>query len=149
MSSKCRRAASSLRLAAALVGAGALNAVAWSAEGGPESGAAVGSLEEVVVTAEKRESTVQKTPISITAFSGPALEAQGVAAKDAAVRLKQHPYYVGKLYAQGRNYTPEELRSVTVRLADLDHAIKGGSRLAGELELERALIEITAPSASG
>jgi len=78
-----------------------------------------------------------------------ALEAQGVAAKDAAVKLKQHPYYVGKLYAQGRNYTAEELRGVTVRLADLDHAIKGGSRLAGDLELERALIEITAPSARG
>ena len=74
-----------------------------------------------------------------------ALEAQGVAAKDAAVTLKQHPYYVGKLYAQGRNYTAEELRAVTVRLADLDHAIKGGSRLASDLELERALIEITAP----
>ena len=38
-----------------------------------------------------------------------ALEAQGVAAKDAAVTLKRHPYYVGKLYAQGRNYTPDEL----------------------------------------
>lgn len=78
-----------------------------------------------------------------------ALEAQGIAAKDAAVTLRQHPYYVGKLYAQGRNYTPEELRSVTVRLAELDHAVKGGSRLAGDLELERALIEITEPPARG
>jgi iron complex outermembrane recepter protein len=34
-------------------------------------------LSEVVVTAEKRESTVQKTPISITAYSGDALAAQG------------------------------------------------------------------------
>lgn len=74
-----------------------------------------------------------------------ALDAQGIAAKDAAVTLKAHPYYVGKLYAQGRNYEPEELREVTVRLARLDHALKGGSRLAPELELERALIEITAP----
>ena len=32
-------------------------------------------------------------------------------AKDAAVTLKRHPYYVGKLYPQGRNYTPEELRT--------------------------------------
>jgi DNA polymerase III subunit delta len=73
------------------------------------------------------------------------LEAQGIAAKDAAAALKQHPYYVGKLYAQSRNYTPDELRAVTVRLADLDHALKGGSRLAGDLELERALVEITQP----
>ena len=68
---------------------------------------------------------------------------KGIAAKDAAATLKQHPYYVGKLYAQARNYSPAELRAVTVRLAELDHALKGGSRLAGDLELERALIEIT------
>ena len=72
-----------------------------------------------------------------------ALEAGGVSAKDAAVRLKRSPYYIGKLYAQARNFSPEELRDVTVRLAALDHAIKGGSRLAPELELERALVEIT------
>ena len=76
-----------------------------------------------------------------------ALDAQGIAAKDAAVKLKAHPYYVGKLYAQGRNYEREELRAITVRLARLDHALKGGSRLAPELELERALIEITEPRA--
>ena len=75
------------------------------------------------------------------------LEASGVSAKDAAVRMKRNPYYVGKLYAQGRNYSPDELRDVTVRLAELDHALKGGSRLAPELELERALIEITRPAA--
>jgi DNA polymerase-3 subunit delta len=74
-----------------------------------------------------------------------ALEANGVAAKEAAVRLKRNPYYVGKLYAQARNYSADELRDVTVRLAGLDHALKGGSRLAPELELERALVEITSP----
>ena len=74
-----------------------------------------------------------------------ALEAQGIPAKDAAVTLKRHPYYVGKLYSQARNYDPEELRIVIVRLAELDHALKGGSRLAADLELERALIEITSP----
>jgi DNA polymerase III subunit delta len=71
------------------------------------------------------------------------LEASGLTAKDAAVRLKRNPYYVGKLYAQARNFSPEELRDVTLRLADLDHALKGGSRLGPELELERALVEIT------
>ena len=34
-------------------------------------------LQEIVVTAEKRESTIQKTPISITAYSGDTLAAQG------------------------------------------------------------------------
>ncbi len=33
-------------------------------------------------------------------------------------------------------------------LARLDHALKGGSHLAPELELERTLIAITAPAAA-
>lgn len=72
-----------------------------------------------------------------------ALDAEGVPSKEAATRLKMHPFYVQKLYAQSRNYSEQELRHATVRLAQLDHALKGGSRLAGDLELERALIEIT------
>ena len=35
-------------------------------------------LQEIVVTAEKRESTVQKTPISITAITGADLVERGV-----------------------------------------------------------------------
>jgi iron complex outermembrane recepter protein len=67
----------SMAMAGILVGALGLSGVARSAEAGPES-ASSGALEEVVVTAEKRESTVQKTPISITALSGADLQAQGV-----------------------------------------------------------------------
>jgi len=77
-----------------------------------------------------------------------ALEAEGVTAKEAATRLRQHPFYLGKLYTQARNYTADELRAIKVRLAELDHALKGGSRLAPDLELERALIEITPPRES-
>jgi len=71
------------------------------------------------------------------------LDEEGVEAKEAAARLKLHPFYVRKLYAQARNFTVDELRGATVRLAELDHALKGGSRLASDLELERALVEIT------
>jgi DNA polymerase-3 subunit delta len=71
------------------------------------------------------------------------LDEQGVEAKDAATRLKLHPFYVRKLYGQARNFSVDELRSATVRLAELDHALKGGSRLQNDLELERALVEIT------
>jgi DNA polymerase III delta subunit len=60
--------------------------------------------------------------------------------------MKRHPFYVQKLYAQARNFGEEELRDATIRLAALDHAIKGGSRLSPELELERALIDVTAPA---
>jgi DNA polymerase III subunit delta len=67
----------------------------------------------------------------------------GLGAREAAARMKRHPFYVEKLYAQARNYTVDELRDAVVRLAQLDHALKGGSRLAPDLELERALVEIT------
>jgi DNA polymerase III subunit delta len=43
----------------------------------------------------------------------------------------------------GRNYSEAELDDALVRLAELDHAIKGGSRLAPELELQRALVDLT------
>ena len=46
----------------------------------------------------------------------------------------------------GAELQPEELGSAIVRLADLDLALKGGSKLPGELEFARALIEITRPA---
>ena len=70
---------------------------------------------------------------------------QGLSAQDAAGRLGRHPFSSQKLYAQARNFTADELDDALVRLAQLDHALKGGSRLPTELELERALVEITAP----
>jgi DNA polymerase-3 subunit delta len=69
----------------------------------------------------------------------------GIGAREAAAQMKRHPFYVEKLFAQARNYSVDELRDVVVRLAELDHALKGGSRLAPDLELERALIDITRP----
>lgn len=72
-----------------------------------------------------------------------ALDAQGVRARDAAPRLKMHPFAAEKAFAQSRNFTVDELRDTVVRLARLDFALKGGSRLAGELELARALIDVT------
>jgi DNA polymerase III delta subunit len=75
------------------------------------------------------------------------LDAEGVPAKEAAARLKLHPFYTQKLYGQARNYSRAELQGATVRLAALDHSLKGGSRLPNDLELERALIEITGAAA--
>jgi DNA polymerase-3 subunit delta len=68
---------------------------------------------------------------------------EGLSAREAASRMKRHPFYVEKLFSQARNYSVDELRDAVVRLAELDHALKGGSRLAPDLELERTLIEIT------
>lgn len=72
-----------------------------------------------------------------------ALAAEGVRPRDAASRLKLHPFAAEKAFAHAANFAPDELAAATVRLAGLDHAIKGGSRLSPELELERALVEIT------
>jgi DNA polymerase III subunit delta len=74
-----------------------------------------------------------------------ALAVEGVPAREAAERMKKSRFYVEKLYEQAANFTADELRDAIVRLAELDHALKGGSRLTGELEFDRALIELTAP----
>ena len=71
------------------------------------------------------------------------LEAKGIGAAEAAARLGIKPFPAQKLYGQVRNFSASELDAALVRLAQLDHALKGGSRLANELELERALVDIT------
>jgi DNA polymerase-3 subunit delta len=74
------------------------------------------------------------------------LAAEGMRPRDAAGRLKVHPFAAEKAFAQAENFSVEELRNAVVRLAQLDHAIKGGSRLSGDLELARALLDITRPA---
>ncbi|HVM57899.1 MAG TPA: DNA polymerase III subunit delta [Gaiellaceae bacterium] len=69
----------------------------------------------------------------------------GVRPRDAAAQLKMHPYAAEKAFAQAANFSPEELSDAIVRLAELDAASKGGSRLPSDLELERALVDITRP----
>ncbi|MGD0714830.1 MAG: DNA polymerase III subunit delta [Gaiellaceae bacterium] len=68
---------------------------------------------------------------------------EGIRAKDAAGRLKMHPFAAEKAFAQAASFSPEELADAVVRLADLDAAAKGGSRMPADLEFERALIQIT------
>ncbi len=72
------------------------------------------------------------------------LASEGVRPRDAATTLKRHPFYVEKVFAQAANFSEEELRDAVVRLARLDHALKGGSRLAPDLELQRALVDLSA-----
>jgi DNA polymerase III subunit delta len=74
------------------------------------------------------------------------LAAEGVSAREAASRLRRNPYYVQKLYAQAGNFSPEELGDALVRTAELDLAVKGGSKLPSELELDCALADATAAS---
>jgi DNA polymerase-3 subunit delta len=74
------------------------------------------------------------------------LAADGVRPRDAASTLKRHPFYVEKVFSQAANFSEDELRDAVVRLAELDHALKGGSKLAPDLELQRALIDLSAGS---
>ncbi len=76
-----------------------------------------------------------------------ALAEEGVRPRDAAGKLKMHPFAAEKAFAHAANYSPDELEHALVRLADLDLALKGNSRLSGELELERALVEVTPAAA--
>jgi DNA polymerase-3 subunit delta len=76
------------------------------------------------------------------------LEAEGLSPQAAADRLgKRSAFPVQKAYGHAREFSEEELGRAVVRIAQLDHALKGGSRLSGELELERALVDVTARAA--
>lgn len=77
--------------------------------------------------------------------SAQALADDGLSAREIAKRLRAHEFRVRKALAHAENYSRDELDRAVVRLAELDAALKGASRLAGELELERALVEITQP----
>jgi DNA polymerase III subunit delta len=71
------------------------------------------------------------------------LAAEGLKAREIAKRVKRHEFRVRKALAHAENYSRDELDDAVVRLAELDAALKGATRLAGELELERALIDLT------
>ena len=71
------------------------------------------------------------------------LAAEGVKAKEAAERLKLHPFRAQKLYGQAEGFSAEELDDAVVRLAELDGALKGQSRLSPDLEVQRALVDLT------
>jgi iron complex outermembrane recepter protein len=101
-------------LTAALAGSCAIGGTAtWAADQGDAGSTTrtqpTTNLEEVVVTAEKRDSTVQKTPISLTAISGAELQAQGVT--DLVAVAQQVPGVSFKTSGPGQ--TEFEMRGLT------------------------------------
>lgn len=74
------------------------------------------------------------------------LAAEGVRPRDAAGKLRMHPFYAEKVFAQAGNFSEEELRTAVARLADLDLALKGKSRVQPDLELQRALVDLSRES---
>jgi DNA polymerase-3 subunit delta len=73
------------------------------------------------------------------------LAEEGVRPRDAAGSLKMHPFVAEKAFGQAANFSAEELAQAIVRLSELDAASKGGSKLPADLELERALVDVTKP----
>jgi DNA polymerase III subunit delta len=73
------------------------------------------------------------------------LAAGGVSSKEAAARLKLNPYYASKLYRQAEGFSDEELDDALLRLAALDGALKGQSKLNPDLEMQRTLVELSRP----
>jgi DNA polymerase III subunit delta len=76
-----------------------------------------------------------------------ALAAAGAGPAEIAKRLRIKEYPARKAVQHAKNFTRDELEAAVVRLAELDAALKGASRLAAELELERALVDVTATRA--
>jgi DNA polymerase III delta subunit len=72
------------------------------------------------------------------------LAEEGLGAREIAKRVRIHEFRVRKALGHGANYSRDELDAALVRLAAVDAALKGASPLASELELERALVELTA-----
>jgi DNA polymerase III subunit delta len=70
------------------------------------------------------------------------LAAEGVRSKEAAERLKLHPFRAQKLMAQAEGFSGEELDDAVVRIAELDGALKGQSRLGPDLEVQRTLVDL-------
>jgi DNA polymerase III subunit delta len=67
---------------------------------------------------------------------------EGLRPKDAAAKLGMKPFPGEKLARQADEFSLEELREAIVRLARLDHALKGGSKLAPDLELQLAVTDV-------
>jgi DNA polymerase-3 subunit delta len=72
-----------------------------------------------------------------------ALAAEGVRPRDAAPKLKMHPYAAENAFRQAQQFSEHELRQAAIDLSRLDLALKGNSRLGGELEFERTLVALT------
>jgi DNA polymerase III delta subunit len=73
------------------------------------------------------------------------LAEEGLGTREIASRLKIKEFPARKALQHAERYSRAELDAALVRMADLDAAIKGASRLSSELELLRALIDVTRP----
>jgi DNA polymerase-3 subunit delta len=108
-----------------------------------------GLLEACELALEKKEPFL--LAVSLATHVGRVRTAQAFAEKgmrtaEIAKRLKIKEFPARKALQHAERYSRAELDTALVRLAELDAAIKGASRLSSELELVRALIDVTRPA---
>lgn len=68
---------------------------------------------------------------------------RGIGSTEAAAQLSLNPYRAKKLFEQADGFSSEELEEAIVRLAALDGVLKGQSRLQPDLEVQRAIADLT------
>jgi DNA polymerase III subunit delta len=105
-------------------------------------------LEACELALEKREPFVLAVGLAShvgRVRAAQAMAEEGLGARDIATRLKIKEFPARKALQHAERYSRAELDAALVRLAELDAAIKGASRLSSELELLRALIDVTRP----
>jgi DNA polymerase-3 subunit delta len=119
---------------------------AW---GRRDVGAVLRAAEEIMERSHRpRSAELMRIIASLVSHVGRVRRVQrladeGVRARDAAAQLKMHPFAAEKAFAQAANFSADELNDAIVRLAELDARAKGGSRLPADVELERALVDVT------
>jgi iron complex outermembrane receptor protein len=85
----------------------------------PEASAAVEPIEQILITAERRESTVQDTPIAISAFDAESMREQGIV--DPA---DLHSHVPGFFYTEGGGGSP--ITQIAVRGVGNENVTAGG-----------------------
>ena len=137
------------RAAVEELAAGGRDAAAWAltdAWGARDLPALLGACERAL---ERKEPFVLAVGLAThvgRVRAAQSLAEEGLRTKEIAARLRIKEYPARKALGHAENYSRDELDAALVRLAELDAAIKGASRLSAELELERALVAITRPA---
>ena len=70
----------------------------------------------------------------------------GLSVDEAGAKLGLKPYPAKQLAKQTQAFTVDELRGGVVRFARLDHALKGGSKIAPDLEVQLAVADVARES---